>query len=77
MDDKKPYRMAPQVAEVLLAKEGNFAWLYALEKMAECERNSPQAYAMWHSVLDELDKLKEKQNASTSELRATEEDNSN
>lgn len=77
MDDRKPYRMAPQVAEVLLAKEGKFAWLYALEKMAECEHDSPRTYAMWQSVLNELDKLKEKQNASTSELRATEEDNSN
>lgn len=76
MNDRKPYRMAPQVAEVLLAKEGKFAWLYALEQMADCG-GAANTYAMWQSVLDELDKLKEKQNASTSELRATEEDNSN
>ena len=59
MDDEKPYRMAPQVAEVLLAKEGYFAWLYALERMAECEHSSPRTYAMWRSVLSELDKLKQ------------------
>ena len=66
MDDEKPYRMAPQVAEVLLAKEGQYAWLYALEKMAECEHSAPSTWRMWKSVLTELDKLKEKQNAELS-----------
>ena len=66
MEDEKPYRLAPQVAEVLLAKEGQYAWLYALEKMAECERSQPNAWRMWKSVLTELDKLKEKQNADLS-----------
>ena len=66
MEDEKPYRMAPQVAEVLLAKEGQYAWLYALEKMAECERSQPNTWRMWKSVLTELDKLKEKQNAELS-----------
>ena len=66
MDDEKPYRMAPQVAEVLLAKEGQYAWLYALEKMADINNPSLETYKMWKSVLTELDKLKEKQNAELS-----------